>query len=290
MAVKKSGRNSAEKMKKQDWRPSRDEKAPYIDALNDALADERITPDEHEDRLSSAEAAASFAVLDGLVADLPFEWHDPTLERQRRSDRRGFILGAAALVGIAASSWAGTRTWVTSAEGRGPGGGAGSSDGATPPDSPATDSAAGGDETVPTKLMQVENWRADTVPSAVEHAAELGVTMVGRIFGGGDDFTVSGTDKKDQWMSVNFRKNSRPTIAFEDDFDTSSKWISPDDFPDVDVAKLYREVKPELAGNKKSHQLDIGYDQSADQWQITISDGSAYFSWTLDGLKRVTTR
>jgi hypothetical protein len=286
-------RNDSGKRKKQDWRPSRDEKAPYISALSEALADERINPAEHDDRITRAEAATSFADLDALVADLPFEWHDPDLVRAKRADRRRFIFGGAALVGIAAVSSAGTRTWVTSGDAAAtgkPGAEAKSgaaADGSANKAAAGTDADSDGNETVPTEMVQVRNWRKDTVPEAVRQSAELGVTMIGNIFGTGDDVVVKGSDKHGQWLSISFAKNSRPRITHEDSYDTSDKWLKPDEIPKVDISKLYREVKSQLDEKTQTHQLDLRYSLTAEQWLITISDGAKEFSWTLDGLKRV---
>lgn len=267
-----------------DWRPSRDERAPYISALNEALADERLGADEHEDRVARAEAATSFATLDGLVADLPFEWHDPTVDRAQKTDRRRFILGAAGLVGIAAASWAGTRTWVTSRDDA-----AASdhtkSDGGTK--SPGDGAADADGKSVPTDLVQVENWQKDTVPSAIRHATALGLVMIARLEGSGDTVRVSGSNRKDQWMDVTFEKNIRPVVEINKDESPSDKWLKPDEIPDIDIAALHNEVKSQLSKNTAAHDLDISYDITREEWLITISDGSARFSWTLDGLDRV---
>lgn len=275
----------AETRKKDDWRPSRDERAPYISALNQALADDRLTVDEHEQRIASAEAATSFSTLDGLVADLPFEWHDEKVERAQMTDRRRFVLGIGALVGIAAASWAGTRAWVKTgddveAAGRGTGGTAG-------PNSASSESEADDGKTVPTDLVQVPNWQKDTVPSAIEHATALGLTMGGRIQGGGDDVTVKGSNESDEWMTVRFQKGFRPTVETDKSQSPADKWLRPDEIPEVDVAALHEEVKSELSRNAQSHRLDIGYDLTADEWLVLIWDGPYTFAWTLDGLERV---
>lgn len=280
----------AETRKRDDWRPSRDERAPYISALNEALADERLSADEHDERVASAEAATSFTTLDGLVADLPFEWHDEKFERTQTTDRRRFVLGIGALVGITAASWVGTRAWVKSgdgaeATGRGGGGEVGSNSASSESDS--SESEDDYEETVPTDLVQVLNWRKDTVPSAIEHATALGLTMVGRIQGGGDDVTVKGSNENDEWITVSFRKGYRPTVDTDTSQSPSDKWLRPAEIPVVDVAALHDEVKSELSKNTQSHQLDIGYDLTADEWLVLIWDGPDYFAWTLDGLKRV---
>jgi len=280
----------AETRKRDDWRPSRDERAPYISALNEALADERLTVDEHEERVASAEAATSFTTLDGLVADLPFEWHDEKFERAQTTDRRRFVLGIGAFVGITAASWVGTRAWVKSgdgAEATGRGGGSEAESNSASSESDSSESEGDDGETVPTDLVQVLNWRKDTVPSAIEHATALGLTMVGRIQGGGDDVTVKGSNENDEWITVSFRKGFRPTVDTDTSQSPSDKWLRPVEVPAVDVAALHDEVKSELSKNTQSHQLDIGYDLTADEWLVLIWDGPDSFAWTLDGLKRV---
>lgn len=286
--------------KPKSLRPSRDEREPYLSAINEALAEGRIDEAEASTRIDRAEEAISFDDLDELVADIPFEWHDEKLERAQRLGRRRFVLGAVGFLGIGAVSWAGTRAWVNSpAEDEGSGAGGAGSDGA---DSKGAGSeGAGGGEagsdaegandgrSVPTDLVQVKNWRKDTVPSAVDHAVSMGLTTIARIYGGGDDLTVKGADKKDQWVSVGFAKDVAPRLSHEDNYQSSDKWLKPDDFRDVDVSALYREVKSELAPNPKSHEFDIGYDLTVKQWLITIADRETSFSWTLYGRERVKT-
>ncbi|MGC2939560.1 MULTISPECIES: DUF1707 SHOCT-like domain-containing protein [unclassified Brevibacterium] len=267
--------------KKHDWRPSRDERAPYLSALNQALADERLTTAEHETRIARAEEATSFDDLDSLVADLPFEWHDAELDRVQKTDRRRFILGGAALLGIAAASWAGTRTWV---KGNDDAAAAGRSDSGAG-DAPSPETADG--RSVPTDLVQVENWQKDTVSTALDHASGMGLTMIRRIEGGGDDFAVKGSDENDEWMTVRFRRDNRPTVETDENQSPSDRWLDPDEFPDVDVAALHDEVRSELSRNTQAHRLDIGYDLTADEWLVTIWDGPNTFAWTLDGLTRV---
>lgn len=278
-----------DKSRRHDWRPSRDERAPYLTALNEALAQARIDADEHEDRLARAEAATSFHDLDGLVADIPFEWQDRQRQRVRRAGRRRFILGAAGLFGVAAASWAGTRAWVTGgqdAEANGRQdhrGGSLAEEAGSQAEEAGSEAEEAGSEAVPTDLVQVENWRRDTVSTAVDHAVSVGLTMISRISGGGDDFMVKGSDSNQRWLSVQFRKNARPKVEFDDNWELSSKWISPDELPDIDVSALYREVKSDLDANSSTHRLDIGYETRAQQWLITISDRSTSSSWTLDG-------
>lgn len=270
-----------ETRKKHDWRPSRDEREPYISALNQALADDRLTTAEHETRITRAEEATSFDDLDSLVADLPFDWHGAERDRVQKTDRRRFVLGGAALLGIAAASWVGTRTWVTSSEDAASAGRSESGAG----DEPSTEAV---DETsVPSDLVQVENWHRDTVSTALDHATSLGLTLIGRIEGGGDEFTVKGSDENDRWMTVSFRKDNRPTVETDANQSPSDRWLEPGAFPDVDVAALHDEVKSELSRNTQAHRLDIGYDLSADEWLVSIWDEPDSFAWTLDGLTRV---
>ena len=283
-------------------RPSRDERGPYLSAINEALADGRIDEAEASRRIDSAEDAISFDDLDRLVADIPFEWHDEKVERAQRLGRRRFVLGVVGFLGVGAASWAGTRAWVKSAaadESSGSGS-AGSGADSGGPDSDghgdgggesAPDAEGAGDGgSVPTDLVQVKNWRKDTVPTAIDHAVSMGLTSIGRIFGGGDDLTVRGADAKDQWVSVDFAKDVAPLLSHEDSYQSSDKWLKPDRFRDIDVAALYQEVRSTLAPNPKSHELDIGYDLTTQRWLITIADSETSFSWTLDGRERVTTR
>lgn len=284
--------------KPKSLRPSRDEREPYLSAINEALADGRIDEDEASTRIDRVAVAISFDDLDELVVDIPFEWRDERLERAQQLGRRRFVLGAVGFLGVGAASWAGTRAWVKSAaadEGSDSGGaGSGSADSqgnAASGGETASDAEGASDgESVPTDLVQVRNWRKDTVPSAIDHAVSMGLTTIARIYGGGDDLTIKGADKKDQWASVDFAKAMAPRLIHEDDYQSSDKWLKPDRFRDIDVSALYREVKSELAPNAKSHLLDIGYDLTAEQWLITIADSETSFSWTLDGSRRVKTR
>lgn len=257
-------------------RPSRDEREPYISAINTALSEGRIHEPEASTRIDRAEAAISFDDLDELVGDIPFEWREESASQPQTRGRRRFLLGSLGLLGVGVAAWGGTRAWETMTESK-------TDTGTGDPSAPSGGDANG--ESVPIDRVQVYNWRKDTMPTAVDYAASVGLTTIGRVFGSGDGFSVQGADAKGQWMRVDFTKDARPRLTKEREYGSSDNWLEPADLRNVDVSGLYRKVKSKLAVNQESHQLDIGYDQTAKWWLITISDGSAGFSWTLKGLK-----
>lgn len=87
-------------------RPSRAERAPYTEALAQAVAEGRLTDELYEQRLEQVEAASTFDILDRLVADVPFTPPRRT-ERSRTAKLR---MGRLTVAGVAAGLLAGVIT------------------------------------------------------------------------------------------------------------------------------------------------------------------------------------
>ena len=87
-------------------RPSRAERAPYTEALAQAVAEGRLTDELYEQRLEQVEAASTFDRLDRLVADVPFNPRRRT-ERSRTAKLR---MGRLTVAGVAAGLLAGVIT------------------------------------------------------------------------------------------------------------------------------------------------------------------------------------
>lgn len=275
-------------------RPSRDERAPYISAINDAFADGRIDEAEQTDRIELAEAAVSFDDLDDLVADIPFEWHDAELEKTKRAGRRGFLFGAAGIVLVGAASWAGTRTWVESSEvsAAEPAGDDSSADTETTQaadgaasDGPSPAETDASEDDVPTELVQVELWTKDAMTTAMDFAATVGMTAISDVNGSDGFLRVEGRSKKRGPLAISFSRDRRPEVE-ELDL-VAEETVSPKKLRGLDLAKLHDEAKKaaDLGSDVTRHYLRI--EHWPDLWTIGIrgADDSEVY-WRIDGTTR----
>ena len=92
-------------------RPSRAERAPYTEALAQAVAEGRLTDELYEQRLSQVETAPTFDTLDRLVADVPFTPPRRTAGRRTERSRTAKLrMGRLTVAGVAAGLLAGVIT------------------------------------------------------------------------------------------------------------------------------------------------------------------------------------
>lgn len=267
--------------RKTSLRPSRDEREPYITAINEALVDGRIGTAEQAERVTAAEGAESFDTLDGLVADIPFHWEDETLEKeQRRLSRRRLLSGAAGVVLIGAASY-----FVTDRVSAGISGAAESSaeSSAESTTDPAQEPTPEG--SVPTDLVEVRLWQKDTMPTAIGAAADAGLTRFAAVRGSGDTLSVTGRTKEGTGKVVNFAKGSAPAV--DDDDAGGTKFADAEKLRKVDLKKLHDEVASDLAEDVAEHSLDISWDLGSEEFVIGIRDFEHSFRWSLDTLKRL---
>jgi len=173
-------------------RPSRAERVPYTDALAQAVAEGRLSQTLYEERVGSAVSAASFAELDELVADLPFE---PPQETAAEADRarpgRLRIAGLAAIGVVTAGA-----TFAAAAAVVGANSSAGSTGSATetreeaePPTGPWEPPP------IAAELDAVAPMDVTTVTDALDRAAEAGLTDIEQIVLDEDATSVIGLDE-----------------------------------------------------------------------------------------------
>jgi hypothetical protein len=264
--------------KMRSLRPSRDEREPYISAINAALADGRIDEAEQTRRIEEAEEASSFDGLDELVADVPFEWQADSDEREKKLGRRRFITGAAGFLLVGGAAYGIVRGATSAARG------AVSGKSTTDPAGPA----AGGETaeaSVPTDLVEVELWQAGTMRTAIDFAESEGLAKFTNVDGRGDDLSVSGQTQDGTAKTISFSRNHRPEVVEDDEGGSES--VGPEQLRDLDIKKLRDEVKAKLAKDEARHELNIGYDIKASDFTVEIRDLDRSFRWKLDGLKRV---
>lgn len=261
-------------------RPSRNERAPYIDAINDALADGRIDASEHAARVELAETCTSFADLDDLVSDIPFEYHNEELAKVKRAGRRNFLLSSGGVILVGALSWVGTRAWVTTqtaAE-------AGAQSPTSTSAEPAPETASGAAE-VPTEFVSVVNWQKDTMPTVIDFLESQGIVWVSDVSAWDTYLIVRGATKEEKLREIQFRTDHRPKIS---DWDGSGEAMRGKKLRDLDMEKLLAEAKKatDLGNDEKAYYLSIRY--WLDQWSIGIrgseTDNEVY--WEIDGKKR----
>ena len=269
-------------------RPSRDERTPFISAINEALAEGRINDVEHSDRIELAEAAVSFDDLDDLVADIPFTWRDRQAEAARRTGRRRFLLGAVGCAAVAVASWAGTRTWVeaaTAREGAPPGPTVEPSDSGAGAESESPKSAAD-DAVVPTELVQVDLWSKEAMTTAMDFVVSAEMTEVASVSGSGSGLRVEGRSESKGPMAISFSRGVRPEIEKLDL--VAEETVKPAKLRGIDLARLHAEAKKtvDLGPDDGSHYLRIEY--WPDLWTIGIrgSGEDAEIFWRIDGTTR----
>ena len=213
-------------------RPSRAERAPYTDALAQGVAEGRLTDALYEERLGSMVSAATFAELDALVADLPFE---PPVHADTEAGRtRPRVLRTAALsvVGLLTAGLA--YTAAVAVQGADPLRADGSSHEATgeeaepitgprepPPIAQELDAVAPMDET--------------TVSDALDRAHEAGLMDIEQIALAPDATSVIGLDEDDELRQLHLRVEDVGVLS--DARDNSGLYIDVDALDlDVDAA------------------------------------------------------
>ena len=167
-------------------RPSRQERAPYTEALAQAVAEGRLTHSLYDERLAAAEQASSFDDLDALVEDLPFDPPPRPARAVTRSaaspSRRRFapmvvagLLAAGAMYAIvvAGGSEDTNAAEAPVAEDEGP-----------PPGWEAPEIATEPDSVAP--------WEDTTVAAALERAQAAGFTRIEQVVLRPDSTSVTG--------------------------------------------------------------------------------------------------
>lgn len=176
-------------------RPSRAERAPYTDALAQGVAEGRLTQTLYEERVGSAVSAASFAELDELVADLPFEPpHDTDAEADRTRPGRLRIAGLSAIGVVTAGV-----TFAAAAAVVGADHSAASTDSAVESREEAEQPGDRGEPPpIADELDAVAPMDDSTVSEALDRAAEAGLTDIEQIVLDEDATSVIGLNEEDE--------------------------------------------------------------------------------------------
>lgn len=196
-------------------RPSRAERAPYTEALAQAVAEGRLTDELYEQRLEQVEAAPTFDRLDRLVADVPFTPPRRT-ERSRTAKLR---MGRLTVAGVAAGLLAGVIThaivvnsgpveaWSgaddTSAGEQGAGDG-GAPDGWEAPE-------------VAMAIESVDNLDDEAIAHALERAEAAELVAIERIHLTPDTAFVTGSGEDGATYSVYLGRDTVGSVRFVSD-------------------------------------------------------------------------
>lgn len=231
-APRRSPEAGAGPRRRKHLRPSRAERAPYTDALAQGVAEGRLTDALYEGRLGSVVSAATFAELDALVADLPFEPPAQTDAEAGRTRPRWLRTAALSVVGLLTAGLA--YAAAVAVQGVDPFPGAGSSNGAT------------GEEVVPIagpwepppiaeELEAVAPMDEKTVSDALERAHEAGLMDIEQIVLDPDATSVFGLDEDDELRQLYLRAEDVGILS--DARDNSGVYIDEAALDlDVDVA------------------------------------------------------
>ena len=236
-APRRSPETGAEPRRRKHLRPSRAERAPYTDALAQGAAEGRLTDAVYEERLGGVVSAATFAELDALVADLPFEPPVQTDAEAGRTRPRWLRIAALSVVGLLTAGLA--YAAAVAVQGVDPFPGAGSSNEATgeevepitgpwepPPIAEELDAVAPMDET--------------TVSDALERAHEAGLMDIEQIALDPDATSVVGLDEDDELRQLYLRTEDVGILS--DARDNSGVYID-EDALDLDVDAAIEEAR-----------------------------------------------
>ena len=271
------GERRAERM-----RPSRQEKEPFITAINNALADGRIDADEHMTRVEKAESATSFDDLDALVTDIPFEWHDEELAKAKRATRRQVMLGSAGFLILGGLSWFGTRTLIdrtTTAEA------------APPTPAPTTGTAPGPEDPtetgdLPRSMVQVVNWRTDTMETALDYAESQGIVRVSDISAWDEYFVLEGATKDGKPRRLSFYTDRRPEIENLEDDGAAQTSIAASKLKHIDVKRLLAEAQKAEDLGETTEGINLRIRFWPEMWTIGIGADGHEVYWHIDARRR----
>lgn len=227
-------RASAAVKRRSRLRPSRAEREPYTDALARGVAEGRLTTALYDERLGGVESATTFADLDALVADLPFE-HTGDAEAARTRPR-WLRITALSVVGLATAAL--TCAGVLLAQGVTPFAGPAAGDVA-----PQDGGEPGGPWEPPPiaeELDAVAPMDETTVSDALERAHEAGLMDIEQIALDPDATSVIGLDEDDELRQLYLRTEDVGILS--DARDNSGIYIDEDGL-DLDVDAAIEEAR-----------------------------------------------
>lgn len=292
-----------------DLRPSTAERVPYTDALAESLAEGRLTSQLYEQRLGKAEQAASFAELDDLVKDLPYEPDElrppqarssvvrapRERKRDRRRTRRGFgLAGQTVGVFVLAFILSGTAAEGIARHG---------ADSHTETGGQDFSTSAGKKASAPDNLpelgsgfTEVPPMASKTVPLVAKFIEDNQLGHICTINAGGDSTETSAVDADGKVNTYRLRKDHAPTV------DKGSGMFRPledmDAVVKLDLRAVLKKARQD-SGNEsrfssidiQSRQLDYTTEKFADIVTVRFSasndDDKTSISYRIKGMKEV---
>jgi hypothetical protein len=250
-------------------RPSRAERAPYTEALAQAVAEGRLTDELYEKRLEHVEAASTFDTLDRLVADVPFTPPRRPATRGTARLRVGRLAVAAALVGFLAlgathaivansgpsEAWSGADDTSAGEQAAG----AGAPDGWEAPE-------------VATEIESVDNLDDEAIAYALERAEAAELVTIERIHLTPDTAFVTGAREDGATYSVYLGRDTVGSVRFvsEDPADGATQ-LHPEDL-DHGLDE-YVEAAREAADVSGDAEVESVSVVSGDEWYTPESAG-----------------
>ena len=228
---------SAESRRRSRIRPSRAERAPYTDALAQGVSEGRLTDALYDERLGSAVSAATFAELDALVADLPFEPPAESDAEARRTRPRWLRIAALSVAGLLTAGV--TFVAALQTQGVNPFAGDGASDQESREES---ETITGPWEPPPIaeELDAVAPMDETTVSDALDRAHEAGLTDIEQIDIDAETTIVTGMDEDDELRQLQLRTHDVGILS--DARGTSGVYID-EDALDLDLDAAIEEAR-----------------------------------------------
>ena len=262
-----------------DLRPSTAEREPYVDALAEAHADGRLDAEEYWARLGDVEAATTGHALDQVVNDIPFHLHEQRARRAARVSRRKAVAGLGLFLALGGGSYALTRAWLGDRDEQALPGPDASSPTAAPETSPDTiETPEPG--SVPTTMVQVPLFDAQTMPKAMDHCMSIGIVQIADIAVWGPRVQVNGRTQDGKLQRIEYRTDRAPTLA---EHTESGPYIEAAELRDLDLADLVRRSRDiaELGGGDEDLRCTIRY--WPDVWSIEVRGSSDEVYWDITG-------
>ena len=206
---------SSRSVQQRHLRPSRAERAPYTEALAQAVAEGRLTDELYEERLSQVETAPTFDRLDRLVADVPFTPPRRPATRETARLRMGRLTVAGVAAGLLAGvithaivvnsgpveAWSGADDTSAGEQGAGDGG---APDGWEAPE-------------VAMAIESVDNLDDEAIAHALERAEAAELVAIERIHLTPDTAFVTGSGEDGATYSVYLGRDTVGSVHFVSD-------------------------------------------------------------------------
>lgn len=264
-----------------DLRPSTAEREPYVDALAEAHADGRLDAEEYWARLGDVEAATTGRELDQIVNDVPFHLHEQRAQRAARVSRRKAVAGLGLFLALGGGSYALTRAWLEDRnEKAAPGPDASSPtaapEGATSPETIETPEPG----SVPTTMVQVPLFDAQTMPKAMDHCISIGIVQICNVAVWDPWVQVNGRTKDGILQRIEYHTDRAPTLT---EHNESGPWLEAAELRDLDLADLVRRSRDIADIGERDEELRCTIRHWAEVWSIQVSGSPEDVYWDITG-------